>query len=98
MRSTLPSLPDPAQIVPSLDAMTLHRNGATVSASTDADGPRNTRPSASIDRSSTSPFRKSFWVDTVQNVGAAPDRAAHPEEASNKAQAQRRRDNPELVG
>ena len=34
-------------------------------------GPSDTRPSASIERFSTSPLRKSLCVDTVQNVGAA---------------------------
>jgi hypothetical protein len=47
-----------------------------VSASTDAAGPGKTRPSLSIERSSTSPLRKSAWVDTVQKVGVAARRPA----------------------
>jgi hypothetical protein len=34
-------------------------------------GPKNIRPSLSIDRSSTSPLRKSACDDTVQKVGTA---------------------------
>jgi len=42
----------------------------------EVDGPRNTRPSLSIDKSSTSPLRKSAWVATVQNVAMAAFRPA----------------------
>jgi hypothetical protein len=68
---TLPSLPVPAHNVPSPVATTVHRKGAAVSAIIEVDGPRNTRPSLSIDSPSTSPLRKSVCVDTVQNVGTA---------------------------
>jgi hypothetical protein len=71
-------LPLPAHNVPSAEAITVHRNGAAVSATREADGPRNIRPSLSIDRSDASPLRKSAWVDTVQNVGVAAMRPIHP--------------------
>ena len=63
-------------------ATTVHRNGAAVSATSDVDGPRNTRPSLSMDRSSTSPFRKSLCVATVQNVGMAAPRPAQASDTS----------------
>src|SRR5688572_5347321 len=69
---TLPSLPLPAHSEPSGAATIDHRNGAEVSPTTDAAGPRNIRPSLSIDRSSTSPLRKSACDETVQKVGLAP--------------------------
>ena len=50
-RSSLPSLPLPAHSVPSLPACSVQRNGAEVSATTDADGPSSMRPSLSIERS-----------------------------------------------
>jgi len=58
--------------------MTVQRNGAEVSATTEGEGPRKSRPSLSIETSSASPFRKSAWVDTVQNVADAAPRPAAP--------------------
>jgi hypothetical protein len=74
---TCPSLPLPAHNVPSGAAITVQRKGAAVSATSDGDGPRNIRPSLSMERPAASPFKKSACVETVQNVGVAAARPAH---------------------
>src|SRR5262249_52656942 len=58
--------------------------GAAVSATCVVAGPRNTRPSLSMDRFSTSPLRKSVWVATVQNVAVEAESRA---DAANTAAA-----------
>ena len=68
----------------------VHRNGAAFRRRCDGDGPRNMRPSLSIDRSSTSPFRKSACVDTVQNVGAAAKAGAATITSDDRGSRQRR--------
>jgi hypothetical protein len=67
------SFPDPAKRVPSGSARTVQRKGAAVSATRAGEGPRKTRPSLSMERSSTSPLRNSAWVATFQNTGLAAD-------------------------
>src|SRR5918993_147213 len=91
MRRSLPSLPLPAHSTPSALACSVHRNGAEVSATTDADGPSSIRPSLSIERSCTSPSRKSAWVPTVQKVGVAADTTTHKVLATARAAAAARK-------
>src|SRR5204863_7096269 len=82
---TRPSLPVPAQSVPSAPESTVHRNGAEVSATCAVTGPRKTRPSLSIERFSTSPLRKSACVDTVQKVGVEARSTADAAQAATTA-------------
>src|SRR5262245_47495817 len=73
---TWPSLPVPAHSVPSLPGSSVQMNGAAVSATCVAAGPRKTRPSLSMDRFSTSPLRKSACVATVQKVAVEAESRA----------------------
>src|SRR5687767_4907157 len=91
MRNTLPSFPLPAHSDPFPSGIAVHRNGAVVSLTIAACGPSTTRPSLSMESPSTSPFKKSACVATVQNVGEAARTAVNRQTTATPVSATARR-------
>jgi hypothetical protein len=86
---TLPSLPVPTNSDPSLAAATDHRNGAAVSYTRSVAGPRTSCPAPSIERLSTSPFRKSLCAAASKNFGDEAESETAASAAAATAAAKR---------